>query len=581
MTPNELKKVSSLLSKNKFLKTKDLCDKLLKKNPGNVDLLHFKGASLHKLGRSSEALLLLKKAHALSPLRADICNSIAQTCKSIDINMALEYQQKAVDIKPIAPHLSNLATLQGNLDYASLAVINAKRAVLQDENYIVGWKLLCHLLVSDGQFIEALNYCENIPVNDPDRLKFSAESYLALNNYELGLESVESLLALPNLADDYKKVIVDNYQILGEFERANTLFHELSFSNKTIEQQMKLKFGKLSKNEFDSLQSEFTQIDEQPETKRNLAFEIAAAFKKSDKKKWFHWLVEANEIELTSKKYDENLILKKFEEAINKIKSIESIELTSQSNSVSPIFVLGMPRSGTTLTESILGAHTSAFACGESRALGLAVNQEFNNELNNHERGFEFLKHLDKLNQPMLEAIAKKYIKKIRQHDKSSKHLVDKLPHNFTFLPILPSIFPKGKFIHVYRNPIANILSIFEQNFSSFHSYGENIPTLINYYKKYQEYVNESIKKLPKGSVYQLNYEALVTNTEEEVRKLLDYCELPFEQSCLEFNKQKRTVKTASVKQVRQGIYTSSLRPWEGLEEELKEVIAAFPDAAK
>jgi hypothetical protein len=156
---------------------------------------------------------------------------------------------------------------------------------------------------------------------------------------------------------------------------------------------------------------------------------------------------------------------------------------------------------------------------------------------------------------------------------------VDKMPHNFVYTAIIPKLFPNAKIIHIRRNPIANILSIFEQDFSAFHSYASNIGSLIRYYQQYQTYMQKMQKLVPEGQLYELSYDALVSDPETQVRSLLTYCDLPFEESCMKFEEQSRTVRTSSRHQVRQGFYTSSLKPWEGLEEQLADLLAAFPDA--
>lgn len=572
-------KIKEQVAKGQFAKVKLSCEKLLKKDQGNVDYLHFLGIALFNLSRLDDAIVVLKKANVLSPKKADVCNSLARIYSKTDKQQALLYQKKAVEINPSSAHLSNLATLQSDFNSFDIAILNAKRAVLADESYVDAWKLLCHLLTLDGRFSEAIEKCLQLSNNDPDKYKLLGEVYVSLNDHSNALLTIDALLALVDLPEKFYDFAINTYGVLGEFSKASELFDKTTFKNKERQKIFKLEIKGGSVDEVHYLERSYRKVNHPNFENIELAFSLAEYYKKKDRKQWFSWLDKANMVKQNKDHYLESETLGLFKQAIDTI--VNTNLPVSDSESKKTVFVLGMPRSGTTLTESIIGSHSECVACGESGLLQSSFDKINVNELYEHHRRFAFVNKLADFTHNDFNQIAKNYIKKISQLGGSTFKTVDKMPHNFIYTTLLPKIFPNGKFIHIKRNPIANILSIYEQNFKSFHSYGNSLSTLINYYKTYQNYMDISLSQLPDGQVYELIYEDLVNNTEEEVRKLLDYCDLPFEQACLEFNKQKRAVKTASVKQVRQSIYTSSLRPWEGLEEELKEVIVAFPEATK
>lgn len=572
---SDLNKVVTLLSKKSFIKAKYISEKTLKKSPDDVDFLHTLGVSLFHLNRNDEAILHLSRAIRIDERRADILNSLAQVYQKTDIIKAKEYLEKVVELNPSPVHLSNLATVQAKLGFLDKAILTIKQSLMTDNSYLDGLKFLCHLLIRANRFLECLDFVEQLPKSDAEYYKLSIDSYIELNNYSQAIALLNELLFIPNLPEKYFVFSIETLITLGEFERAKEMFLTSISSKVRNDLNLKLRLEELSKGEQRQIERQVLATIDTENVDSKLIFSLANLYKRENRAKWIYLLDLANK----SKNflYNEKETLFLFDRAINALHKTK-ISTTKIKSSV-PIFIIGMPRSGTTLTESIIGSHSSCFACGESSALQIAFNDINSNEdLLDENKCWAFSDLLEKNKELDLTPIAMHYLKLIRRHDNKVEHLVDKMPHNFVYTALLPRLFPYAKFIHITRNPIANILSIFEQNFSEFHSYGSDLSTLVKYYKKYQEYMESSLKLVPKGSVYSLQYENLVENTEDEVRKLLDYCNLSFEQSCLEFNKQKRAVRTASVKQVREGIYKTSLKPWEGLEAELSVVLEAFSE---
>jgi len=572
---SEVNKIITLLSKKNFIKVKSISEKKLKKNPDDVDFLHTLGVALFHLNRNDEAILHLSKAIRIDERRADILNSLAQAYQKNDIIKAKECLEKVVELNPSPVHLCNLAIVQAKLGFLDKAILTIKQSLMKDNSYLDGLKLLCHLLVRTNRFLECLDFVEQLPKSDAEYYKLSIDSYIELNNYSQAIALLNELLFIPNLPDKYLIFSIETLITLGEFERAKKMFSTSTSSKVRNDLNLKLRLEELSKGEERQIERQILATIDTENVDSKLIFNLANLYKRKNRAKWIYLLDLANK----SKNflYNEKETLFLFDRAINALQQ-KMMSATKIKSSV-PIFIIGMPRSGTTLTESIVGSHSSCFACGESSALKIAFNDiNFNEDLLDENKRWAFIDLLEKNEELDLTPIAMHYLKIIRRHDSKVEHLVDKMPHNFVYSALLPRLFPHAKFIHITRNPIANILSIFEQNFSDFHSYGNDLSTLVKYYKKYQEYMDASLKLVPKDSVYSLQYENLVEKTEDEVRKLLDYCNLPFEQSCLEFNTQKRAVRTASVKQVREGIYKTSLKPWEGLEAELSVVLDAFPE---
>jgi hypothetical protein len=151
-------------------------------------------------------------------------------------------------------------------------------------------------------------------------------------------------------------------------------------------------------------------------------------------------------------------------------------------------------------------------------------------------------------------------------------YVTDKQLHNFLRIPIIRHAFPEARIVHVIRAPLDNCFSIFENNFSGFHRYSHGLEDLGNYYLMYAEYM-DTCRTLAPDFFYDLNYQDLVDNPEEEIRKLLAYCSLEFDTSCLTPHKTNRTVTTASKVQVRTPINRSSIQRWKVFERQLKPLI--------
>lgn len=230
------------------------------------------------------------------------------------------------------------------------------------------------------------------------------------------------------------------------------------------------------------------------------------------------------------------------------------------------IFILGMPRSGTSLVEQILSCHSDVHGAGELNILrpiwrkeGSASEAKFHTKLINQTA--------DKLLQ-----FGQNYIDETSALRTDATWLTDKMPHNFLLIGYLSVVLPNAKIIHCKRHPIANCLSIYKANFSGVHNYAYNQKELAEYHNLYEDLMEHWRKVLP-GKFYEIKYEDLTANQEEETRKLIEYCGLEWEDACLDFHKNKRAVKTASAYQVRQKMHSKSVDLWKRYGDGLKPLI--------
>jgi len=240
-----------------------------------------------------------------------------------------------------------------------------------------------------------------------------------------------------------------------------------------------------------------------------------------------------------------------------------------------PIFIVGMPRSGTSLTEQILATHPDVFGAGELAKIG-EISTYLSEWL---KQNIPFPGICKYLTEEILDKAAKEYLDFIDSLSGGKiPKVTDKMPQNFIYMGLISLIFPEVKIIHCKRNPYDTCLSNYFQNFAAAGlSFAYNLEDLGHYYRLYLDIMEHWRKVLP-IKFYESQYEELVQNPREKIKELLDFCELDWYEGCLEFYKTKRDVKTASYDQVRKPIYKKSVARWKRYEkhlEPLKKVLEA------
>jgi hypothetical protein len=239
-------------------------------------------------------------------------------------------------------------------------------------------------------------------------------------------------------------------------------------------------------------------------------------------------------------------------------KSLQNITPTTR-----PIFILGMPRSGTSLVEQIISSHEEVFGAGELNTL---ITPMLEKMLSN-EKDKNIFSDKD------LFSMRKKYLDSLAQLSTSANVVTDKTPANFQYIGIILSMFPDAKIIHLKRDPRAICWSIYQSNwYENGYRFSYNMDDLVTFYGLYSRLMEFWHKKFPE-KIYDVCYEDLTTNQEEETKKLLEYCELDWDENCLNFHKNKRPVKTASSFQVRQKMYQGSSEAWRKYESHIQPLI--------
>jgi len=279
----------------------------------------------------------------------------------------------------------------------------------------------------------------------------------------------------------------------------------------------------------------------------------------------FAHYARANRLRLQSQPYEAERLHKTVDRCIEKFTPEAFAERAGGCEAPDPIFIVGMPRAGSTLVEQILSSHSKVEGTSEladipalARKAGVYPGGAL--KLTAEERveyGEEYLKRTSV------------------QRRTDRPYFIDKLPNNWLFVPFIHLILPKAKIIDARRHPLACCLSNFRQHFARGQPFTYDLGDLGGYYSDYVRLMAHVDAVLP-GKVHRVIYERMVDDTEGEVRRLLEYCGLQFEPACLEFHKTERAVRTASSEQVRQPIYRDSTDEWRAYETHLGPLVDAL-----
>ena len=234
-----------------------------------------------------------------------------------------------------------------------------------------------------------------------------------------------------------------------------------------------------------------------------------------------------------------------------------------------PIFILGLPRSGSTLLEQILASHSMVEGTAELPYAGMVADSLARNRAD----GVQYPHAMRELGPNQLRKLGQDYLDLARIHRTGGRpRFIDKMPNNFPSVGLLHTILPYCKIIDARRYPLDSCLSCYRQLFARGQSFTYDLTDIGEYFLQYQRMMDFWHEVLP-GRVLTVQYEDMVTDFETQVRRLLDYCELPFEDACTRFWETDRPVRTASSEQVRQPIYTNSIHRWRRYEHHLEELI--------
>ncbi len=284
--------------------------------------------------------------------------------------------------------------------------------------------------------------------------------------------------------------------------------------------------------------------------------------------KAFQNLTSCNALRRKSESYDPV----EYETMIDRIIEIMSSKKLQNepvmSADVTPIFIVGLPRSGSTLIEQILASHSAVEGTHELHEMSLSM-QSIRESSNINKR---FPDALEVFRPNEWKMLGREYLDTTKKYRTDKSFFVDKNPNNFTFIGAIKLAIPNAKIINAKRHPLDSCFGSFKQLFASGQPFSYDLVELGEYYMEYERIMTHW-KEACEGFVLDVNYEDVVSDLDVQVERILNFCGLPFEESCLRFYETKRAVKTASSEQVRRPIYSSSVNLWRNYEDKLEELI--------
>jgi tetratricopeptide (TPR) repeat protein len=248
------------------------------------------------------------------------------------------------------------------------------------------------------------------------------------------------------------------------------------------------------------------------------------------------------------------------------------LDLKAEAGSDEPIFILGLPRSGSTLIEQILASHSLIEGTQELPNI-MAISRDI--KLIDQKNGYP--DNLSKLNQSSFDELGKKYIDETKWARSSKPFFIDKMPNNFFHIGLIKLILPKAKIIDARRNPMDACFSCFKQYFAKGQHFTYDLDDIARYYKDYVRLMDYWNKLFP-DEIFTIQYEQIIENPNDRISDLLEFCNVKFEDNCLNFHKSKRAVKTASSEQVRQPMYKTGINYWRNYIKNLDVLLEHFPN---
>ena len=460
--------------------------------------------------------------------------------------------------------LGNTLKIQDKNDEAIIAY---KKSLALNENFSEAYNNLANVQKKIERFDDALLNYKNAIRSKEDNIEAYynlANLFKSLKNYDEAIKNYKNVIKLnPNFFDAYNN-IGTIYSILGKFSDAREFYLKSIKINKFFAEPYKnyVQLSKIDQKDevFEILKEIVKKKDLDEEQKEVFFYSISKIyFDVGDDDLAFKYLNLANKLKLTKFDYSFNKEKKEFKKIKEFFSQKKIINLKNfKKNKITPIFILGMPRSGTSLIEQIISNHSEVHGAGELDLLPITVkNSDWKNS-----NDFE----------ETLQKVRKNYLEKISLLS-NKNYITDKLPGNFKRIGFILNAIPDSKIIHLERNPMAICWSNYKSNFNSTGmAFTLNQEFTAMYYLLYRDLMKFWKEKYSE-KIINVNYESFVENFEEEIKKLFDQLNLKWEKQLYDFHKNERPVETASLIQVRSKIYKKSSEQWKSYKKYLTSMI--------
>jgi len=561
--PNQehLQSIISLFTQGQLQQALTESSQLLERFPNSVVLYNIAGACNAGLMQFDAAIRSYKKALKINPDYADAYSNMGNALKDKgDLEAAIQSYKQALKIKPdYAQAYNNMGNALKDKGDLEAAIQSYKQALKIKPDYAQAYSNMGNALKSQGDVEAAIDSFKQA-------LKIKPDYAQAFNNMGNALSEKGDLEAAINSYKQALKIKPDYVQAYNNIAIALKDKGDLEAAIDSYKQVLKIKpdYAEIYRNlsnihlykehdeYFLKMQSLCQSASVSDEQRCHLNFALSKASEDlNEVSQSFNYLIIGNELRKKILSYD----IKKDIELFSQLKkSYPSIALQSvvESSDLKPIFILGMPRSGTTLVEQIVSSHSEVTGAGE-----LSYVSRF---------GDPIARGAIKPNTKMILDFRQRYIEALKKRSDGKSIVTDKMPQNFLYVGLIFSAFPNAKVIHVNRDPVATCWSNYKNYFSDKDlGYCYDLDDIVTYFGLYTDLMQFWLGHYG-DRIYNLNYDNLTINQDDETRKLIEYLELEWENDCLSPQHNKRSVRTVSQQQVRQKVYQGSSQQWRKFE---------------
>jgi len=558
----------------------DLLGRFCRINRKDPEAHYNHGVALQAAGDFQGAVKAYLSTIKFDPLRVEAFNNLGRAYESLGrIDDAMSAFRKGIEIAPGRPESQNNLGLllhnQGKLAEAEALFRRCLQAVPGEPNVLNN---LGNTLREQGRFEDAIGLFGKALESQPDNPSVLKNLGLALQGSDRNEEARDIFSRVveiqPGDAEAHTQLADQSYRLGHTDDVKRHLRHALDINPADENAYYLLMKVKKVKDLDDEYLSRLTSLLDDPniEDEKRLHLNLAASLayeSLGDDAQSFRYLKTGNDLKAKLYPHDPKKEISRFES----IKEIFNPAFLKRfegggSSSQKPIFILGMPRSGTTLVEQILSSHSRVHGAGELKNLSYHVEK-----LTGYETPYP--QGVADWGEDKIDSLAQAYMDDIEKMGENPDRVTDKLPANFLYLGLIRLALPKARIIHCTRDAMDTCFSCYKQNFSSGQLFSNDLKDLGRYYRLYEDLMNHWRALFP-GDILDVSYEKTVEDPEAAIRRMLDFCALDWEDSCLNFHQNKRQVRTASAMQVRQPIYKSSLKAWQRFEQELQPLVKAL-----
>ena len=509
-------------------------------------------------------------------IKSDI-QTILNLFNAAKFDMVIAKSKKLIKKNPEYLILYNLlgSAYQNTGDYNLAKIIFIKGYKMDSENIAI-MNNLANVYKNTGEIKLSENLFNKIIKKKPNYIN-AYVNYGNLkrdnNDFEAAINLYNEALKINNKIPIILYSLALAYQGLGEFDIAvqyanKTLLLDPKFTQADMLISQSTKYDKENKH-YTEMLVKINKLEFNDNQKVNLLFALAKADEDLNQiERSFENLHLGNQIKRETINYDINDDIELFKSIKISFKEINPNDISKVSNSnKNIIFILGMPRSGTSLVEQIITSHSDVFGAGELSQLSKIVNENF---LSNDIVSTEKVNNLFKT-PSFVDHLKEDYYDYLKRFHFDENFITDKAPLNFRWIGFIKILFPNAKIIHCSRNPKDNCLSLYKNFFEgglNFSYHQKELATFYNLYLDLMTFWKEQFT----DSIYDATYEEIIKNPDKKIKEIVRFCDLPWEENCLTFHKNKTPIKTMSTAQARQKIYKSSINSFEKFAPFLKDL---------